>query len=143
MAYETSPTACTIRSDTAHRGDYVSVLLVEDEPLIRVIMAETLEDAGFAVIQAATGDEAISVINDEMVTITALVTDLHMPGETDGADVALRVRQRWPDMPVVIASGRPDAMKVSWQEDKGYRLLRKPYLPRQLLGVLKELNLAA
>ncbi len=119
------------------------VLLVEDEYLIREIMAESLEDAGFAVIQAATGDEAISLIQDELVTITALVTDFHMPGEADGGDVASCIRRRWPDMPVVIASGRPDVMKQSWQAENGFRLLRKPYGPRQLIGVLKELTLAA
>ena len=119
------------------------VLLVEDEALIREIMAESLEDAGFAVIQAATGDEAISMISDETVTITALVTDFHMPGRADGADVASCIRQKWPAVPVVIASGRPDVMKLSWQEHYGYRLLRKPYGPRQLIGVLKELTPAA
>ncbi len=119
------------------------VLLVEDEPLIREIMAESLEDAGFVVIQASTGDEAISVILDPPATITALVTDFHMPGEADGADVASRIREKWPEMPVVIASGRPDILQQSWQAAFGYRLLKKPYGPRQLIGVLRELTLAA
>jgi DNA-binding response OmpR family regulator len=118
-------------------------LLVEDESLIREVMAESLEDAGFAVIQAATGDEAISVIQNDVGTITALVTDFHMPGETDGADVAYCIRRKWPDMPVIIASGRPDMMKMSWQDECGYRLLRKPYGPRQLIDVLRELAPAA
>jgi DNA-binding response OmpR family regulator len=122
---------------------HVCVLLVEDEPLIREIMAESLEDAGFAVIQAATGDDAISIIRNDERTITALVTDFHMPGQADGADVASCVRQKWPNLPVVIASGRPDIMKLSWQAHSGYRLLRKPYGPRQLIGVLRELTLAA
>jgi DNA-binding response OmpR family regulator len=106
-------------------------------------MAESLEDAGFAVVQAATGDEAIAVIAASPVTFTALVTDFHMPGKADGADVASRIRERWPDMPVVIASGRPDVLKQSWEAENGYRLLMKPYGPRQLIGVLRELTLAA
>jgi DNA-binding response OmpR family regulator len=118
-------------------------LLVEDETLIREVMAESLEDAGFAVIRAATGDEAIAMIQDDDGTITALVTDFHMPGDADGADVAFCIRQKWPDMPVIIASGRPDMMKMSWQIERGYRLLRKPYGPRQLIGVLRELAPAA
>ena len=116
------------------------ILLVEDEPLIREIMAESLEDAGFEVIRASTGDEAISVIHDGRVNISALVTDFHMPGEADGADVAFCIRQKWPDMPVVIASGRPDIMKASWKDENGYRLLQKPYGPRQLIGMLQELT---
>ena len=119
------------------------VLLVEDEPLIREIMAESLEDAGFEVIRAATGDEAILMIHESKLTITALVTDFHMPGGADGSDVASCIRQKWPRMPVVIASGRPDVMKLSWQQEHGYRLLRKPYGPGQLIGMLKELTLSA
>ena len=122
---------------------HVCILLVEDEPLIREIMAESLEDAGFVVLPVRTGDEAISVILDGLVRITALVTDFHMPGDADGAAVASCIRELWPDMPVVIASGRPDIMKQSWQYENGYRLLCKPYCPRQLIGVLRELNLAA
>jgi DNA-binding response OmpR family regulator len=117
----------------------VCVLLVEDEPLIREIMAESLEDAGFAVVQASTGDEAISVIAGSPRAFSALVTDFHMPGEADGVDVASRIRERWPDMPVVIVSGRPDILKQSWRVENGYRLLTKPYGPRQLIGVLREL----
>ena len=115
------------------------VLLVEDETLIREIMAESLEDAGYAVIQAATGDEAISMIHDGSVQITFLVTDFHMPGDADGAEVAFRLREKWPDAPVVIASGRPDVLKQAWQAIHGYRFLSKPYGPRQLVGMLQEL----
>jgi DNA-binding response OmpR family regulator len=62
-----------------------------------------------------------------------------MPGEADGVDVASRIRERWPDMPVVIVSGRPDILKQSWRVENGYRLLTNPYGPRQLIGVLREL----
>ncbi len=127
----------------ATRDIHVCILLVEDEPLIREIMAESLEDAGYVVIQVSTGDEALSVIHDPPATLTALVTDFHMPGEADGADVASRIRERWPDIPVVIASGRPDILQQAWQAKFGYRLLKKPYGPRQLIGVLKELAPAA
>jgi CheY-like chemotaxis protein len=103
-------------------------------------MAESLEEAGFEVLQVATGDEAISVIREGRVTFTALVTDFHMPGDADGADVASCIRQKWPDMPVVIASGRPDVLRQAWRDDKGYRLLPKPYGPRQLIGVLRDVT---
>lgn len=122
---------------------HVCVLLVEDEGLIREIMAESLEEAGFVVIQAATGDEAITVILNPPTPITALVTDFHMPGEADGADVASCARQQWPDMPVVIASGRPDILQQSWQDRFGYQFLRKPYGPRQLVSMLRDMMLAA
>ena len=123
----------------ARRTFHVCVLLVEDDPLIREIMAESLEDAGFEVIRACSGDDAIAVVNGEGVRISALVTDLNLSSDVDGADVADLIRQRWPQMPVVIASGRPDIMKLSWKDENGYRLLSKPYGPRQLIGVLRDL----
>jgi DNA-binding response OmpR family regulator len=125
------------------RDIHVCILLVEDESLIREIMAESLEDAGYVVIQAATGDEALSVIQDPPARITALVTDFHMPGEADGADVASCIREKWPGIPVVIASGRPDVLQQAWQARFGYRLLKKPYGPRQLVGMLRDLTPAA
>jgi CheY-like chemotaxis protein len=121
----------------------VCILLVEDESLIREIMAECLEDAGYVVIQAATGDEALFVIQESPATITALVTDFHMPGKADGADVAHHIREKWPGIPVVIASGRPDILQQAWQVKFGYGLLIKPYGPRQLIRMLKEMTLAA
>ncbi|MBW4021911.1 MAG: response regulator [Proteobacteria bacterium] len=115
------------------------VLLVEDEYLIREIMAESLEDAGYAVVRASTGDEAIELLEELPMALTALVTDFHMPGRMDGAGVASAVRGKWPGMPVVIASGRPDILQQSWQATEGYRLLMKPYGPRQLIGLLEEI----
>jgi DNA-binding response OmpR family regulator len=65
-----------------------------------------------------------------------------MPGEADGADVASRIREKWPGIPVVIASGRPDVLQQSWQARFGYRLLTKPYGPRQLIGMLRDMTAA-
>ncbi len=114
------------------------VLLVEDEPLIREIMTETLEEAG-----ARPGDEAMELIRSSPKNFTALVTDFHMPGSVDGAEVAACIRQRVPHIPVVIASGRPEVFQPAWQLELGYHLLRKPYGPRQLIALLDQLLPAA
>ncbi len=115
------------------------VLLVEDEPLIREIMTETLEEAGHEVTGARTGDEAMELIGSSPKRFIALVTDFHMPGRFDGAEVAARIRQRMPDIPVVIASGRPEVFQTAWRLELGYHLLRKPYGPRQLVALLGQL----
>ncbi|MCB8878791.1 response regulator [Acidisoma cellulosilytica] len=116
----------------------MAILLVEDEALIREIMAESLADDGFEVIQVATGDEALALIDHHDRAIEALVTDFHMPGEADGAEVAAHARIHYPQLPVIIASGRPDVIARTWDPELGYRFLGKPYLPRHLLAMLHE-----
>jgi DNA-binding NtrC family response regulator len=117
----------------------VAILLVEDEALIQEIMAESLRDDGFEVIQAATGDEAIAIIAHLDHPPEALVSDFHMPGNADGADVAAAARTRYPGLPVIIASGRPDVLARFWEPDLGYRFLGKPFLPRQLITLLRDM----
>lgn len=121
----------------------VVILLVEDEALIREIMAESLSDDGFEVIQAASGDEAIALAEGDDWPIDALVTDFHMPGDADGAEVAAHLRILHPSLPVIIASGRPDVIARCWDPELGYRFLGKPYLPRHLLAMLRDVLPAA
>ncbi|MCB8874555.1 response regulator [Acidisoma silvae] len=116
----------------------MAILLVEDEPLIREIMAESLADGGFEVIQVASGDEAVALMDQQPQPIEALVTDFHMPGQADGAEVAAQARIHYPQLPVIIASGRPDVIARVWDPELGYRFLGKPYLPRHLLAMLRE-----
>lgn len=115
------------------------VLLVEDEPMIRGIMSECLKDAGYEVMEAENGDLAIEIIQQSH-QFCILVTDFHMPGSFDGSHVAARVRDAIPDIPVVIASGRPDAFQTFWQTDLGYQFLKKPYLPSDLIKVVASLT---
>ena len=116
------------------------VLLVEDEPVIREIMSESLADAGFDVVEAASGDEAVALIRAHAHPYSILVTDFHMPGGTNGADVAACGRVEYPGLPVVIASGRPDVFKKSWRTELGYGLLRKPYVPRELVAIIRQMT---
>ena len=109
------------------------ILLVEDEPLIREIMLESLRDAGFEVVEAANGDEAIGLIQGGPHRFSLLVTDFHMPGRSDGSAVAAAMRRRRPEIPVVIASGRPDVFDEGLTAKLGYQLLKKPYRPRDLI----------
>jgi len=114
----------------------VCVLFVEDEPLIRMIMTESLHEAGFEVADADTGDQAIEIIRHSALKFTALVTDFHMPGAADGYRVAYCMRKAWPRIPVIIASGRPDVFHSGWKQRLGYRLLKKPYTPTELIQVV-------
>lgn len=122
--------------DAARKVADVCVLLVEDEPLIREIMAETLQDEGYEVIEAADGEAAAALIRNPPRIFSALVTDFHMPGSIDGAQLASQIRQRFPGINVIIASGRPDVFQLNWKRELGYELLKKPYRPLDLVRLL-------
>src|SRR3954469_21257209 len=88
------------------------VLIVEDEPLIRLILAEELTDAGFDVCQAENGDEAAALIAKDKAAFGLLITDIHMPGGHNGVAVARLMRRQNPLVPVIYTSGRPDGFNA-------------------------------
>lgn len=111
------------------------VLLVEDESLIRVTLAEMLQDAGYLVVEAANGDEACRLLTD-VADFDILLTDIQMPGEADGIEVAHRFQQHHPNAPVVYMTGRPDTLIRIGQLAEREWLLRKPFRPQQMLDAL-------
>ena len=115
------------------------ILLVEDEPLIREIMSESLQEAGYEVVEAESGVQAVAALREPSRHFHILVTDFHMPGGIDGGEVASQVRQAFPGIPVVIASGRPDALRPAWRDELGYAFLKKPYLPSELIRLIGRL----
>lgn len=83
----------------------VTVLLVEDDELVRCVMAELLKDEGFEVHEAHDGDLAASFINTRPA-FDVLLTDVNMPGTMDGWDLADHACSHHPGMPVIVVSGR-------------------------------------
>ena len=80
------------------------VLVVEEEPLIRLTIIDALEDAGFEVVEASNADEAVRIIDGR--TIHFLFTDIQMPGRLSGVDLAHAVAERFPAAGIIVASGR-------------------------------------
>ena len=104
------------------------ILVVEDEPLIRMILVEDLIDAGFDVKEAASGDEAFDLLKTIHPALQVLVTDVHMPGLRDGLALGAYVRQTLPYVPVIYTTGRPDALQSLARLGEKQFLVRKPYL---------------
>ena len=115
------------------------ILIVEDEDLILDIMAETLTDAGYDVMTASTGPQAVALIEAGKTKFSALFSDFHLPGGLTGLDVATAIRRRFPALPVILATGRPDVLEKSWRPGENYVLLQKPYGPSQMLRELGRL----
>ncbi|MGP7794513.1 response regulator [Sphingomonas sp. CLY1604] len=102
----------------------ISVLLVEDEALVRMLGVDMLEDAGFGVFEAIGADEAM-VILAEHEGIDLLFSDVDMPGSMDGLELARLVHQRWPDMRILLTSGHHRLTEAALPD--GGRFLRKPW----------------
>jgi CheY-like chemotaxis protein len=119
------------------RGDsrkIPTVLIVEDEPLVRLGAVKIIEDGGFEVIEAASADEAIRILECRS-DIRVVFTDIHMPGSMDGLKLAHAVRNRWPPIKIIVTSGRHLITEKDLPE--GGRFFAKPYNHIQITEVLR------
>ncbi|MFC4171241.1 response regulator [Microvirga sp. GCM10011540] len=81
------------------------VLLVEDEPLVRLLAADVLVEANFRVIEAASAGEALAVLQAG-IEVDVLLSDVEMPPGLNGYELARKVQERWPITEILITSGR-------------------------------------
>lgn len=112
------------------------VLVVEDEIVLRMDIAEQLELAGFEVFEAESAAEAIVVLN-ENPQIRAMFTDVDMPGDMDGLKLAALVRDRWPPIRIIVTSGQRRVVETMLP-DSG-RFIPKPYSPRSVIASIREM----
>jgi DNA-binding NtrC family response regulator len=82
-----------------------TILVIEDEPLIRMAVADELRDAGFHTLEAANADDALGILSTE-ASIGAIFTDIDLHGELDGLSLAWIVKDRWPPIGIIITSGK-------------------------------------
>jgi CheY-like chemotaxis protein len=115
------------------------VLVVEDEPMVRGIMARTLRDCGYTVLEAANGKEALEVIDAEQGRLRLVIADLVMP-EMGGREMSLRVAERWPEIPVLFTSGYTglDVVHRGLLEE-GKEFVQKPLAPEELARKVRQL----
>ena len=111
------------------------VLLVEDEAALRSIIVDELIDAGFEVLEAGDGEEALARFHDQEPDL--LLTDIRLPGALDGWDIAEKLRARKADLPVIYMSGfspvRPRQVPHS-------HFIRTPYRPSQIIDLVQSLE---
>jgi CheY-like chemotaxis protein len=119
--------ACSVSTKPA------TVLIVENEAIVRIELAGRLAEMGWAVLSAADADEAIALL-DAHPEIVLLFTDVRMPGSMDGLRLAHHVRDRWPPVKIIVTSGLSSAQLGEMPVDSLF--LAKPYWPDALSGVL-------
>jgi CheY-like chemotaxis protein len=118
-----------------------TILIVEDEFLIRMMLAETLQDEGFEVAEAGTAADAIALLHDKS-EIALLITDLTLPGSMDGMELARWARQFRPELPIIYVTGRPDAITRDMLTAKD-AVVAKPYLPSEIATAATRMLAAA
>jgi PAS domain S-box-containing protein len=110
-----------------------TILLVEDEPGVRAFAARVLDDAGYRVVEAGSGDEALSLLPSIATPLSLLMTDVVMPGMS-GRALAERVRLVHAGLPVLYMSGYTDDIVVrTGVVTDGAGFIQKPFMPDQLL----------
>jgi CheY-like chemotaxis protein len=107
------------------------VLLVEDEPLVNMMMAETLEDAGFEVCAVKDASEAVDHLNNDEA-FDVMFTDIHMPG-MNGAELAKVARKLRPDLRIVYTSG---GVLSAEEKVPDSAFVQKPYQPGTVCALL-------
>lgn len=113
-----------------------SVLVVEDEPLIRIDLTDYLTDCGFSVVEAGSADEAVEILESHS-DIGIVVTDVDMPGSMDGLALARAVSERWPPVRIIVVSGHR-VVEITDIPD-GSVFFAKPYSQPQLVSSMREL----
>ncbi len=112
------------------------VLVVEDDPLLRMLAIEVVWDAGYVALEAGDADQAL-VLLEARPDIALLFTDVDMPGSMDGLKLALAVSGRWPPIKILIVSGhvRPEPSDLPWNS----RFVAKPCPTATLVRELRML----
>jgi CheY-like chemotaxis protein len=109
-----------------------TVLVVEDELLVRLLANEVLEDAGYRVIEARDGQEALAILGLQP-NIRLLLTDIMMPS-LDGYSLSKIAAERWPDLRIILTSALPPPGELP----ANARYLPKPYRPQALAEAVQE-----
>lgn len=106
-----------------------TILLVEDEPLIRLGVADYLRECGFRVLEAGNADDAIAILtaDNPEFRIDVVFSDVRMPGRLDGFALARWVRENRPGLPILLGSGDAKKAEVARELCEEQGLFEKPY----------------
>jgi two-component system cell cycle sensor histidine kinase/response regulator CckA len=115
------------------------VLIAEDEPMVRGIMARTLRDNGYGVLEAADGREALEILEARGGDVSLIIADVVMPG-LGGREMAARLAQRWPRVSVLFTSGYTglDVVRRGLMEE-GREFIQKPLAPDELIRKVRQM----
>ena len=111
-----------------------SILVAEDEILVRMVVVEDLLQAGYSVLEASTADEAIALLEGG-AEVDLVFTDIQMPGTLDGVALLRVVKERFRSLPVILTSGHVKPPREALGEDTIF--VPKPYSSGELLSIVE------
>lgn len=115
-----------------------TILLVEDEDPVRAVNGRALSARGYTVLEAASGIEALQIMEERESPVDLVVSDVVMP-EMDGPTLLRELRKRYPDLKVIFVSGyAEDAFKKNLPEGEAFNFLPKPFSLKQLVETVKQ-----
>jgi CheY-like chemotaxis protein len=114
------------------------VLVVEDQPLLRLLGVGMVEDAGFEPLEADGSNEAMRILAGRL-DIRVVFTDIEMPGGVDGLKLAAMIRDRWPPIAIIITSGKSAPMAKDMPV--GSLFFTKPYRPEEVMAAMRRMTL--
>lgn len=114
----------------------ISILVVEDEFLVRMDIVDQLQERGFSVFEASNADEAVAFLSLHP-DIRVIFTDIDMPGSMDGLKLARAVRDRWPPIKIIVTSGHRSVTEQDLPGDS--RFFAKPYRAAEVARAVTEM----
>ncbi|AWN44331.1 histidine kinase [Methylobacterium durans] len=131
--------ALTERPDAPRAVDGETVLVVDDEPSVRMLVTDVLEDLGYTAIEAADGASGLKILQTN-VRVDLLVTDVGLPGSMNGRQVADAARVTRPDLKVLFITGYAEnAMLRDGSLDPGMQVMTKPFVMETLADRIREM----
>src|SRR4051794_10455168 len=127
------------QSARLERSETATILVVEDEVLVRLVIAEYLRECGYRVHEAAHADEAIAVLQAPEVSIDIVFSDVEMPGAMDGFGLSRWVRKNLPGVEVLLTAGIDRSADIAGTLCEAGPLLEKPYEPHGVVSRIKQL----
>ncbi|MBD8095001.1 response regulator [Pseudomonas fluorescens] len=111
-----------------------TILVVEDDAIVRMLIVDVLEELEFSVLEAADAEEALEIVKNTTQHIDLMMTDVGLP-DMDGKQLATKVREVRPSLPILFASGYADSIDVP----AGMQVIAKPFSIDQLRDKVKSM----
>jgi CheY-like chemotaxis protein len=112
------------------------ILVVEDEPLLRMAAVDMVESAGFEALEAADATEAVTIL-EQRLDIRIVFTDIDMPRGIDGVRLAALVRDRWPPIHLILTSGFRKPSQASLPAESAF--FPKPYKENEVIETMRRM----
>jgi CheY-like chemotaxis protein len=127
-----------VKTNGAQNGNNETILLVEDETPLRRLARKLLERSGYTVFEAGSGQEALTVWETNRDAIQLVITDMIMPGGMSGRELAVQLREKSPELPMIFTSGYTTELAGNLLEREQIEFLAKPYSPQQLTQLVQD-----